>query len=393
MHMLNFRLRIPSKVMAILLGLLAVPACSGLRGSGGSPVFLIPFLDSAGHESFREVQLNTLSDPSKLEGAAANVYYNPQAEGARITSPIAEPHLGKSGNRYIPLDAASGIAVAAYAFYEHMYDYEKRVLLESTIRWPRTIAVYKSAKDLPPQNEGNASYIGQPFDETVILPFDSDGRVALSFNYGVLGHEHFHAHFEAAVMTKLTALRGATVQDQVHGNDGCVTNEMSYQVKLLRSWNEGLADFYGGVTAETPEFMNASIKPEKIRYLDRAPLQMKSRREVLTCNSFETIDPYFNGEQLSRALFAVAMNDEFPAIGKDGDQLNKWERAARYVMHQLGGFQTALAGKTVWWKSVSPEFAICYFLKDLPLAKSKAQVNQAFSSDFPNGMDQCAAIL
>jgi hypothetical protein len=275
--------------------------------------------------------------------------------------------------------------------------YERRVLLESAIAWPRTVAVYRNVRDLPPGDEGNAVYVGAPHDITAILPFTDDGKVALSFNPGALGHEHFHAHFDAFVASKLPDVQNAQKQDAIAGNAGCARSPMAYKIKLLRSWNEGLADFYGAVTSEMPHFMMKSLQPRLVRTVDADPARMRSLNEIQSCQLQADNDPYYNGEQLSRALYAVAANDEFPALGVDGAQLSKWERAARYIIHRLSQFRDAIQSQRSW-NSVPPEFALCFFLQDvtqspvktLALPKSRGAVNMAFSD--PRGVGICDAL-
>lgn len=376
----------------------------------GTPNFRIPYVDESGQNTFRNVELKTLSSPFKMEGLAARVYYNPSTDGVHVIGSIAEPRLGKSGGLYRPLDPESGTVIATYAFYEKMYFYERKVLLpnDSRISWPRTVAVYSNVARLPPGDENNAMYVGSPADLTEIMPFSDEDHDALSFNYGVLGHEHFHAHFDRIVQSQLTSLKNVSIQDRLQAV-ACPMTSVPYELKLLRSWNEGLADFYGAITSEQPNFMMVSIKKDFARPVATRPEHMKTLANIKECRGLtkaqfmaksdpdkrailDAVDPYYNGVQLARAMFAVAERDEFPALGADAASLNKWQRSARYLIHRLKDFKTALDQKSNW-EDVRPDFALCFFLKDLSLSvETKALVNQAFSADYPDGVAQCGGL-
>jgi hypothetical protein len=377
----------------VCLSVLAFVACSGVRDSG-NPVVLIPVLDEDGVEHFKYAKLETMPSPFHAEGGAAKIYFNPQFNGAAFTSSVAEPHLVRSGNVFVPTDPDSGTVLAAYYFYEHIMLFERRVLLESKVVWPRTVAVYRNVRDLPPNDEGNASYSGMPLDITSILPYDDQGHVALTFNPGVLGHEHLHAHFDAFVSTQLPELQNVK-PEVAKASEGCPQTGLPLEIKLLRSWNEGLADFYGAMTSGSPRFVLTSLPGFGRRSVDRDPLRMKSTQQIKdSCKNRDgnAQDPYYNGTQLARALYAVAAADEFPALGADAAQLTKWERAARYVVHRLSQFRAALPKD---WSTVDPGFAICFFLRDTTQAQA-TMINLPQSGDtvklaFPDvkGFAQC----
>lgn len=413
--MLKFRsrsMRIAISCLATLASVSLV-SCTTDRDSS-TPTYRIPYIDENGQNTFRDVTLVTLNSAFRMEGAAARIYFNPTNDGRRFTGSLAEPRLGKSGSLFRPLDPQSGTVIATYAFYEKMFFYEQKVLLagDSQISWPRNVGVYSSVKELQASDENNAAYLPGDADLTEIMPFSDQGRDALAFNHGVLGHEHFHAHFEHSVQSQLTSMKNMGPLD-VKSGVGCPQTANSYELKLLAIWNEGLADFYGAVTSEQPSFMTVSFGPEASRPIAVDPKPFQSAATLKKCRSLPagfsyadframspakqeelmySLDPHLNGAQLGRAMYAVANNDEFPALGADAASLNKWQRAARYLIHRLKDFKTALDKKTSW-ESMQPDYALCFFFKDLPLsAASKAIVNKAFSSDYPDGVAQCGSL-
>jgi len=413
--MLKFRSRFlqPAILCLATLASLSLVSCTQDRDSS-TPTYRIPYIDENGQNTFRDITLTTLGSAFEMNGQAAIIYFNPSNNGQTFTGAIAQPHLGKSGSLFRPIDPQSGTVIATYAFFEKMFFYEKKVLLagDSQISWPRIVGVYSSVDKMSPNDENNAAYIPMPQGLTEIMPFTDNGRDALAFNHGVLGHEHFHAHFDMSVQSKLASIKSMSEVD-IASSRGCPATANAYELKLLTIWNEGLADAYGAMVSEQPTFMTVSFGPEAARPIAIDPLPFQSAATLKKCRAIfptltkeklqampkdqlnelvTSIDPHLNGAQLARAMFAVANHDEFPALGADAATLNKWQRSARYLIHRLKDFKTALEKKTDW-ENMQPDYALCFFFKDLNLsAETKAIVNKAFSSDYPDGVAQCGSL-
>src|SRR5271167_2686629 len=101
-------------IFALLAG--GLVGCSQWRQEG-TPRYLLPVLDEQGNESLQEVELPTLYSPYKVEGSVARIYYNPVVRDGSFGGSVAEPHLAKSGDLYIPKDPESGMVLAAYSFF------------------------------------------------------------------------------------------------------------------------------------------------------------------------------------------------------------------------------------------------------------------------------------
>lgn len=390
-----------SAFWGIVVSCVVLCGCTGLRDNGTS-TFLLPRMDANGNTYLEETSLPTLSSPFRVEGSVARVLMNPNASMSSMNGEVAEPHLSKSGHTYVPLDAESGLTLSVYAFFERMYSYELRVLLDSKISWPRTIGVYERLTEMPPGMENNVLYLGSPADAYALLPYDDAGRVALALNDGVLGHEHFHAHFDRLVISQMPELKNASPSDLALALS-CPQSTLQFELLMVRSWNEGLADFYGALISGTPKFMKASLPTSLSRDLTKSPSIFNSAsaiRQAITSNAEVGIsasakgcanfDPYFNGEQLARILYKIADNGDFPVVLEtDGSRYTKYERAARYLIHRLQGFSKDLQAQS--WPSVEVDFILQYLLNGVSLSSSSCHTIQSAIPDL-KGYPQCAGL-
>ncbi len=381
--------------LAILL-VTAMPGCTGVRDTG-SATYLLPVLDENGQTKLEEVPLTTLNSPDRVEGAAAVVYLEPQmSNDGHFSGRPAQPKLAKSGSTFLPLNAESGMALSVYAFFEKMYFYEKRVLIESMIAWPRSVGIFKNPQvQANAAEENNAMYLGSPSDSYVLLPYTDKGRVALAFNYGVLGHEHFHAHFDHYVYRELRELAGLTNYDQVLAL-ACPKTTFQYELIVLRQWNEGLADTYGALTSGIFNFMIESLSPAVSRDLTLPPVSLQSKSEIdglISHNrAFENclgVNPYFNGEQIARTLLSVAKNGDFPPVQEQGKNFTNFERAARYLVYRMKGFAAELSKRG--WQNLETDFLFQYLFQDVQLSPASCRTLQQTGSNMTR-YPQCGSL-
>src|ERR1700722_16664500 len=96
----------------ILLSLV-LAGCSH-SGGGGDTKFLLPWQDDNGQYGMREVTIATLASPTELRGEAAEIYFQNDFGAAGFKGSIAQPHVTKSGDVYVPLDSDSAMAIAVY---------------------------------------------------------------------------------------------------------------------------------------------------------------------------------------------------------------------------------------------------------------------------------------
>jgi hypothetical protein len=346
--------------------------CTGFRDSK-NPKYLLPVLDANGHPSLQEFHLKTLHSPYSADGDVARIYFDANFANG-FSGSLAAPRLVRSGDTFIPRDPSSGMVLAIYMQFERLYFFEQRVLINSSMTWPRTIGIFQNIENAD-QLEANAMYIPSPVDVYGFLPVHEDSMTALALNAGIIGHEHFHAHFDRLVNNPLKAVIEMT-QEEVVRSQKCPTSRLHYQIVLMRAWNEGLADFYGAMFSGMSNFIAYSA-PAKARPLDvlpdepimtaktlRARLQINQENQSLgVCT---TMDPYVNGKQLARVLYAIAARDEFPKIQEDGKSFSRWERGARFVLYRLREMGQTLNQTN--FDTIETYFPLSFLLAGVPLS-------------------------
>lgn len=377
-------------LLILAAGLQILSACS-LKPLSQSKKFLIPYPDGKGGYSLQVVELKTLSSSHEVSGQAADVYYEPPMNSSGFTGSLAAPKLTLSGDVYVPKDEASGAALAVYAQFEKMYFWEKKVLLNSQMTWPRKVGIdLQVATTAGMRLFNNARYYDQ-IDAMGILPFQGNG-LPLVLNAGVLAHEHFHAHFERLIEKPL-GLQKSPVQSlypkalwtsqelaEAKPSGACGLDDSNYFDIVVRGWNEGLADFYGAMFTESGEFMFPSGFTENSEFsgrrLDRSPTAMADEdrlHEALKQNSSQLSfqkcvgfgASYYNGTQMARVLYGMAQRNEFPSLGDD-EGLDSYQRAARYVLWKLAQFSAPLGMQDR--STVTPQEMLVYLTKDLALS-------------------------
>jgi len=239
--------------------------------------------------------------------------------------------------------------------------------------------------------EDNAFYSGRPFDEYAVLPPSSSNQVAMVFNDGVLGHEHFHAHFDRLVTVRLAELSAVAPKDVV-GAYTCPRTPLQYEILIIRSWNEGLADFYGSMTSGLTNFLLASMSSKKARVIDAPPLRLQTREQILASllsDRCVATDPYINGELIARTLFAIAASGEFPNVRAPQATLNNHERAARFLIDRIQRLPAALAKLN--WATLEPEYILSFVLQGVKLSpQSCGTLRLAVGDYMTKGFPQCA---
>jgi len=138
---------------------------------GGSEIkFLLPWSTDDGHYSLQEVTLSTLSSPNELRGEAAEIYYQSGMSGTGFSGPIAHPHVMRSGDIYVPMDAQSSLAVTVYAEFERLFQFEKKIGTSGQITWARRVGVELNMVGPDGSAHNNAHYMGN-LDVIGLLPY------------------------------------------------------------------------------------------------------------------------------------------------------------------------------------------------------------------------------
>ncbi len=311
-------------IFAIFTALLMGCADSGQK-CGNKVLALWP--TEAGDYKFQEITLSTLNDPYSLSGGAAKIYFEALIGGGGFSGKVARPRFTRAGDLCVPMDSASAMAVSMYARFEHLLKFEASLGTLDMLQWPRKVGLDIHVRSNDGMTHNNAHYFGQG-DSIAVLPYNLQG-VPLGLNPGVMAHEHFHGHFQKQVIDPInlrlrpafdaeslfysgfhSAFAKATVEDLDRVDTRSARGLNSF---VLRAWNEGLADFYGGIYSKNPRYFKDSLPTlENARALDARvrefmsakSLQMIAARSVgpqpLVSNSYD------QGAVLARVLFTLA---------------------------------------------------------------------------------------
>lgn len=278
---------------------LALTACGKPKPSK----YLLPELNSEGQMQLSEVNIETLGDPQRVQGPAAVVYENPLYDPSGFHGKPAEPRLSQTETLWIPMDVQSSSALSIYYGFERIKKFEDRVIpaYSRNLVWPRKVAF--DLQIIGGGMDNNAFYSGKE-DVTVIMPYTKNG-LPISFNAGVLAHEHFHAHFYKMGGEEVAKNLGAhfqTAEPHLHhaemfsetsgarcGMKGVISVDPSRTEEnvreitnfyIVRGWNEGLSDLYAALVTGNPDGLEPSLKVNGFRSVGESPLMIVNRSAI-----------------------------------------------------------------------------------------------------------------
>ena len=255
----------------LALGVALVLLGSGCAPNDPAPVktTALTFDPTTQKYQLTQVSLTTITELTKLQGTAAHFI-----GGAQIVVDATDPalqaastdeavkaavlkgaggdvqvHFIKSGDVEWPADFDSINMVTLYFNLETALTFYKR------FGWTDAQAgvpdVYYGATFTEPQLspspiKDNALYF-TPLQGFLVLPFQNFQEVPLAMNVGIIGHEY--SHYQLA-----TRVFGRAVSPAIYDTFGAGTGTASPAANLLKSLDEGFADFFGtGVTCG-PDF-------------------------------------------------------------------------------------------------------------------------------------------
>lgn len=313
------------------------------------------------------VEVRTLSNLARMEGhvvrllAGARFRYDPEelvnAAGEeqardmlRIQEGVAPAFDGfVRGGVVHGSDFHSVNLLTTYWNFEHAFLwFQERGLAEGEVGtldahyFPEFVEVVNGAE----QPMTNNALFFPLFKSFLVLPFEDIGAIPLSMNEGVVAHEYSHAVFNARVFggesTPWPYLR--LEEDPA---------AWIRQINLLKSLDEGLADYFGASIVGDPDFMARSL-PAYARARDPRTLRCvtPALREALRSDLSE-YDPYplgtvlhhvlhaLGGEEVGRAAVAalVDLGSDLRAQGPDLDEAQLLAR----VIGRLGEDRRARA--------------------------------------------------
>lgn len=308
------------------------------RFQKGSHLYLIPFMNTDGSYTWKEVELTTLDSPIRLSGSTGSIHYKPTANNFRDWGPAVEPKMTKSGNVWVPLDPSSALALSAYANLEAIRRWEEFIHPKTQNVYPRKLVLDVLVRTSNGQITDNAMYV--PFSDSVlVVPYTKSG-LPLSVNQGIMTHEHFHVQF---FHNLLASAYGKYAEKESEHNEN-----------VLGAWNEGLADFYAYVFTQQPRFMDISkILPPQyalVRALDfdfeslSESFMYENSSEDLKLNDAKNTcvsgSHYCLGTQIGRLLYQMSQGSPSKAtnlIRKIYEKFPQWEKNiyAKYFNDKL----------------------------------------------------------
>ena len=286
-----FAMSVIGRTLMVGFGLFAalgvLPGCSPLSKST-SNTYQLPWSDDDGNYRLQNVQITTFDNPSGLSGKYGQVLVHPHDDqNQQLADSPAAGHFLKAGDTEIAADVLSLQAATIYAHIERLHELDTLTGAASGIRWPLTYGLDVKTTD---GTLSNALY-DPARNAVVIMPY-AEGRLPIAINGGILAHEHFHAIFQALVMSGLPK-DSQTSTPGVAGEWGLNSIQNSkesakvstnlipkfdpskkfaeiptqiYNNFVIHGINEGLADFYGWVYSGDPSFIENSLPIEAVAF-------------------------------------------------------------------------------------------------------------------------------
>ncbi|MBX3022592.1 MAG: hypothetical protein KF799_13045 [Bdellovibrionales bacterium] len=383
----------------LLLSLFLIGCANAEHKCGDKALLLWP--GETGTYKFKEVSLGTLSDPYKLSGPAARVYYEAGFDQNGFVGDVAQPSLTNSNGVCVPTDAGSSIALTAYAIMDRLLAFDTRLGVAAQLSWPRKVGVEFHMRGDPIDTANNAHYFGDQ-DAIGVVPFSRPG-LPVALNHGIVAHEHFHAHFQSQVIAKLNHMvpQNQSV-DHVHAASTKVTtDDLGQDIRsplglnnyILRGWNEGLADFYGSVFTDRPDFFVESMSSSEHRRVDLEPRRLATAADFqfLANTVFQktgesdrllTSYAYQQGTQIGRLMYHLAFATELSA-----------EQFLTLVMNRLSKIPEAI-GPDYARVIMEPDAIVSILLSDLRMtAKACARLRDTVQKNtLRKGFPQCSGL-
>ncbi|MES2855149.1 MAG: hypothetical protein V4692_04765 [Bdellovibrionota bacterium] len=376
--------------------------CSPKAPSGNR--YLIPWFDATGHYSLQTISLKTYDEPQFFRGKAAQIFVEPSDATGKISG--SEPvgrYIRRNDGVLVPADEISLDATAVYAHFEHLREIDLGLGVQ--LKWPATVGIEAVMFTGEGRAKDNALYDGR-FDAFLILPSDHS-RLPLTLNGGVLAHEHFHGIFQSEVLlgvkgllsprdlSFLHACNWVTAGSEVNveeivkratekksGLEKDTVVSSSYNAFLLRSLNEGFADFWAWVYTGDDDFLAKSLESEKVfRSLSSPPGKLFTTEQIQSELSFNSSG---RNKDEERARFSYNVGTKYARFmraaateiyGKSATDPETRIKFAKTLVSVLPEFKNQMKTKYSV-ESVSPDLIV-----DLLSAKWKK-----------DGLDACATL-
>jgi hypothetical protein len=273
--------------------------------------------------AFQEVELKGVEDKSNLAGQVVNFYFAPGMKDNRPVGNHPLTHFIHDHGVYIPADQMTLQMVTLYYNLQQLKELELSATHSQTsiVQWPRNVALSVRVINAPDMRFDNAFY-NSDSDTLYFVPYKDSG-FPIPLNPGIVAHEHFHSYFYKQVLqplaTKSVLPQSLTVTD-FHSSSG--TTDL-YNLYVMKIMNEGLADVWGWIYSQDPDFVALSLpktgveraleKPNPLittRLVSEENLKNELNMIMFDCgddtNKCIAGDSYIHGNALARGMKAFA---------------------------------------------------------------------------------------
>lgn len=308
--------------LSLLLTLFLIGCANNTNDKCGGKILAVAPV-APGQYDLQELTLPTLNSPYSLSGVPAKIYYQSGVGDSGFEGPVAQPRYTRSGDTCVPMDTQSSIAVSVYAQFEKIWQFEQKLGTVSMLSYPRKVGLDINVTTRSGGTiHSNAQYYGS-LDAIAVQPYILGG-VPLGLNPGVLGHEHFHSHFQQQVIRVINAKISSFLVDSLF-YPGIGTKPTPDDIDrvdfkkpkglnafVLRGWNEGLADLYGAIYSKNPRFFDESLpqfKEQRALTADVVRLMNGTTLKAISFNSTakQLADrSYEQGAYLARLMYRLS---------------------------------------------------------------------------------------
>ncbi len=235
--------------------------CSRFPDSGGPRTYQIPWPTESGDYRLQSIQLKTFTNPTHLEGSLATILVQPflSRGGLEGGKPVGRFIETSDRTLLIPADFITIQGTVVYAHMEHLQAMDVSLgVTGGPPLWPAKIGIESTVVDTDGLIQNNAIYDGN-YNALLIVPFNDGGNMPITSNAGVLAHEHFHAIFQAAVLSKIAGSkrkprdkgpRGGGQAAAGSEDETALNVQMNVQMNVLTC---GLAMPYADLSGTPPE--------------------------------------------------------------------------------------------------------------------------------------------
>lgn len=258
---------------------------------------------SANSFEFQVVELLKIFDLTSLSGKYARFYTNASNSEGKLVGNQPMGHFLKSKQGYfIPKDNFTMEIASLYFHTQNLAQLDEKVGAKDVNSLPRKIIIGTKVNQISYQ-DNNAIYDGE-MDAIIYLPY-TDTELTLALNGGIFAHEYFHSLFYKYVQTKMESnpfFKDDAISDAAITNSASKKHKLSLAVPkfeklkyltneevlkklslaktakavsitkqnikdyyefLFKSFNEGIADYWGWSYTLDTNFIKHSIPEVK----------------------------------------------------------------------------------------------------------------------------------